>query len=33
MKIKPGHYHDIYSKYVFADDDLPKKKNARTNDY
>ena len=26
MEIKLGHYHDIYSKYKFADDDLPKKK-------
>jgi hypothetical protein len=31
MKIKLGHYHNIYSKYHFADDDLPKKKKARTN--
>ena len=29
MKIKLGHYHTIYSKYHFADDDLPKKKKAR----
>jgi hypothetical protein len=26
MKTKSGHYHYLYSKYKFADDDLPKKK-------
>jgi hypothetical protein len=29
MKTKSGHYHYLYSKYKFADDDLPKKKKAR----